>query len=124
MKSMKYLLPLYLLVLVLTGCNKDQRISRKIDGDWEAIVFMGSTPDPDEKIIFSFDKDKNGEGKGTIELKDNWGTEVYGIKYFIKNDYLTIIADEDPLVYTITSLDRKTIKLTDSYGDATILEKD
>lgn len=124
MKSKKYFLFALLGLLLLTACNKDQRISRKIDGDWEAIVFMGSTPDPDEKIIFSFDKDKNGEGKGTIELKDNWGTEVYGINYFVKNDYLTIIADEDPVVYTITSMDRKTIKLTDSYGDATILEKD
>lgn len=120
---MKYFLTIILLSVLLTACNKDQRTSRKIDGEWEATVFMGSVPDPDEHMIFTFDKDKNGEGKGTIELKDNWGTEVYGMKYYIKNDYLTIIADEDPIVFTITSFERKKIKLTDTYGDATILEK-
>lgn len=124
MKSMNYFLPALFIVLLLTACNKDQRTSRRIDGDWTASVFMGSVMNPGEEVNFSFDKDEKGEGKGLIEVKDNWGTEVYAMKYYIKNDYLTIIVDEDPLVFTINSLDRKKIKLTDTYGDATVLEKD
>ena len=85
---------------------------------------MGSVINQGEEVNFSFDKDEKGEGKGLIEVKDNWGTEIYAMKYYIKNDYLTIIVDEDPMVFTINSLDRKKIKLTDTYGDATILEKD
>jgi hypothetical protein len=46
------------------------------------------------------------------------------VEYFIKNDYLTMIIDQDAVVFTINDISRKRITLTDNYGDATILEKD
>ncbi|ASS49450.1 MAG: hypothetical protein A3D31_02980 [Candidatus Fluviicola riflensis] len=121
---MRSILAIFLTLFFVTACSKDQRISRKIDGDWKATVFMGSNLDPDEEIRFTFNKDRNGEGTGTMVYTD-WGMdEVYGVKYFIKNDYLTMIVDQDAVVFTINDITRKKITLTDNYGDATILEKD
>ena len=121
---MRSFLTIFAIILLVTACSKDQRISRKIDGDWKAIVFMGSNPDPDEEIKFTFNKDSEGEGTGTMVYSDWGSTDVYGVKYFIKNDYLTMVVDQDAVVFTINEITRKKITLTDSYGDATILEKD
>ena len=121
---MRTILTILISLFILSGCNKDQRNNRKIDGRWKATVFLGSNLDPDEEIIFTFNKDNNGEGTGTMVFTD-WGSkEVYGVEYFIKNDYLTMIVDQDAIVFTIDELTRKKIMLTDNYGDATILEKD
>ncbi|MES2555634.1 MAG: hypothetical protein V4604_05755 [Bacteroidota bacterium] len=121
---MRTILTILTALILVTACSKDQRINRKIDGDWKATVFMGSNPDPDEVVKFTFNKDTKGEGTGTMVYTD-WGQdEVYGVKYFIKNDYLTMIVDQEAIVFTINDITRKKITLTDNYGDATILEKD
>lgn len=121
---MRSILTILTALFFITACSKDQRINRKIDGDWKATVFMGTNLDPDEEIRFTFNKDSKGEGTGTMVYSD-WNTkDVYGVEYFIKNDYLTMIIDQDAVVFTINDITRKKITLTDNYGDATILEKD
>lgn len=119
----RILIPTLLLLLIVTGCNKDQRSNRKIDGDWTASTFMGTSVNQGESYVFSFDKDKNGEGKGTIKVTDTFGSEVYVMTYFIKNDHLTLIVEEDPIVFTINTLEKEELIMTDSYGDKTVLEK-
>lgn len=121
---MKQLLLFSLLVFIIASCSKDQRNNRRIDGDWHATIFMGENPATfNEAYYFTFDRDKKGEGTGTIEWVDGNFSEVYGLKYFIKNDYLSMIVDGESLIFTIRSISRKKIELTDAYGDATVLEK-
>ena len=119
----KILLPIILLLVIVTGCSKDQRSNRKIDGEWTASTLNGEAVVQGESYVFSFDKDKDGEGKGTIKYTSPFGSEVYVMTYFVKNDHLTLIVEEDPIVYTINTLEKDQMIITDSYGDKTVLEK-
>jgi hypothetical protein len=111
-------------ILILASCSKDQRNNRRIDGEWHATIFMGEDPEVfNEAYYFTFNHDKKGEGTGTVEWVDGSFSEVYGMKYFLKNDYLSMIIDGESLIFTIKSLSRKKIELTDAEGEATVLEK-
>jgi len=110
-------------LLVITSCNKEQRTNRKLDGSWNATIFQGDTPNSNESYTFTFNKDKDGEGTGTIKLVDGVFTDVYGMQYFLKNDRLTLIVDQDALVFNISSMTNKKVTMIDTYGETTILEK-
>ncbi len=112
-----------IVLIILTSCSKEQRTNRKLDGEWNATVFMGYTPNSDESYTFTFNKDKDGEGTGTVKEVDGFYTDVYGMQYFIKNDRLTMIIDQDALVFTISSMTNQKITLIDTYDETTILEK-
>jgi hypothetical protein len=85
---------------------------------------MGEDPDVfGETYLFTFNRDTRGEGTGTLEWQDGSFTQVYGIRYFIKNDNLCMVVDGESIAFTIGDMSRKKITLTDAEGETTILEK-
>lgn len=113
-----------LLVIVLAACRKDNVISRKIDGTWNVEMLYGTVPNASDEVTFTFHNHRDGEGNGVMTIKSGNTSSTFGLSYFVKNNKLTLIIEEDPVVFSIASRTRKELKLVDSYGDVTLLRKD
>ena len=73
---MKYALTFILLVLLLTGCNRDARLSRKVVGTWQADSSMTEVFKGDGSFLFS-------------QWHSNQTNDFSG-KWQIKNGFLTL----------------------------------
>lgn len=114
------------LVVLLFSCSKDRRTSRKMDGTWEAVVYNGYAPGQGESYHFTFNNEEKGQGTGVAHfVHEQMGFDnVYAIEYFVKEGKIVIIINNNPTVYTIVEQTRRKLKLLDTHGDSTILEKD
>lgn len=98
MKNIKTLLSVTLLfVLVVTGCNKNQKVVRQLDGEWKVteVRYNNTVQDIDEgSFIYVFEKCrvKNEDCSGSYKITDpSKGTFTYPFTYSIKEDGTKII---------------------------------
>jgi hypothetical protein len=116
----------FLLVAVLiSSCSKEDRINRKLDGEWKVTSISGESFNPGEAIYITFEKDGK-EGKGSIQYVEETKNETNSFTYTLSDDQLTIIVsdgtDVDTEVLTINTYESKKIEMTDSDNDKLILE--
>lgn len=117
-------LSLILLLLLLASCSKEQRINRKLDGEWVATTYFGTAPSSHEEYFFHLSKDTKDTGDGFLRISEGSSKTTLGISYYMVDDDITMIIDSDAYSFTIKSYSRRKIELVDTYGLVTILEKD
>ena len=70
---MKYALTFVLLVLLLTGCNRDARLSRKVVGTWQAGSSMTEVFKDDGSFLFSqWHSNQTNAFSGTWQVKNGF----------------------------------------------------
>ncbi len=111
------------LLLGIVACQKDNRVSRKLDGTWTAEILFNDVPQNNESATFSFNDNGKGEGTGSYVVVNGAEQQVIGIEYFIKNNRLTILFDQQPMVFEIVEQSNRELKLMDTQGGVTLLKK-
>ncbi len=111
------------LLLGIVACQKDSRVSRKLDGTWTAEILFNDVPQNNESATFTFNDNGKGEGTGSYVLVNGAEQQVIGIEYFIKNNHMTIIFDQSPVVFDIVDQSNRELKLMDTQGGVTLLKK-
>lgn len=110
---------------MLLACSKENKVNRKLDGDWISEVFFGSLPHSNENFRFHLDKNKQGRGTGYLSIEEGNSQDTYGISYFLNGeDRLAMEINSEAYIFQIRSYSRKRIELLDQYDQVTILIKD
>lgn len=127
MMTMKKLAFLAVIALIFVACSKEQRQSRKMDGDWSLTTYNGSGLESGESETLSFSKDKKGEGTGSYTYTYDGESYTFKFDYKIIDENLTISTTEDGFTYSeimsIKDLSKKELTLQDSDGDISVYEK-
>ncbi|MBU2018111.1 MAG: lipocalin family protein [Bacteroidetes bacterium] len=124
---MKKLAFLAVVALLFVACSKEQRQSRKMDGDWQLETYDGQAPASGESESISFSKEKNGAGEGTFTSTNDGQSYSQKFTYQIVDDKITIAINEDGFSYgvilTIKELKRKDLTLVDPEGKISVYSK-
>ncbi len=129
-----------ILFVSLTACNKDQRTSRQLDGEWNMLTYYDEPVVAPEKGILTLIKGKNGTGEGsfiyTISYDNNGTTETEtyadAIGYTIRDGRMTISPKGSLFsssygylqdAFTIQDATKTRMVLIVSFGKSTVFEK-
>lgn len=85
---MKKVLLFGLLFVLGYSCNKDQQTSKKMDGNWKVYSIEGYLYE--DLAVFTFEKEKDGEGTGSLRIKDDSSDVTLLLTYQVDGQNLKI----------------------------------
>jgi hypothetical protein len=104
-------------VLVASSCSKERKINKRLDGTWSATTLDNEALTSTESVDFTFTKDENDNGTGSMSIKDGEFSFAATFSYTLVEDKLDMIVDffgeKDTLMYTVTKYDKTDLELTD-----------
>lgn len=120
---MKKLAFIALIALLSVSCSKEQRINRKIDGEWKLKMYNGGGVSDGLIETYTFSKDKKGKGIGVYKYVYGNTNSSIPFDYYITNDDISLKYDQGSSVYTVELKDKNNLMLTDSKGNLSEFEK-
>lgn len=108
-------------LLLATSCSKEAKLNRKIDGDWNVTTVDGTAVASNEKMTFSFNKDKKDNGKVVLtDVQDGVSISANGT-YTLTDDkiinmVITFLGENETWMYTVEDYSKKSMKLKDEDG--------
>ena len=100
-------------VTVFTSCNKDQKISKQLDGEWNATMVDDKAVTAGD-VVAKFVPDADGKGTITVTIK-GLVSPMSGT-YAIKDEKITSVIGNETETSTITEHSSKVFKTTADDG--------
>lgn len=125
---MKKLLFVFVAVaFILASCSKENKLNRRLDGDWNVVSYGTETIPSGSSIVLSFSKDKKGLGTYVVTMNFDGDISTETGKYELeKDEKITMTSNESgstPDVFTITEYSKTDLKLKDSDNEELVLKK-
>jgi hypothetical protein len=97
--------------LLMVSCSKEQRQSKKLDGNWEINTINGQDPGDDYKETVEFSASKKGIGSGTITYDTPNFSGPVPFTYTVIDERLEVVEPGIILDFAIQKLDETDLEL-------------
>lgn len=114
----KVLLSIFVIAVFAVSCSKENKLNRRLDGEWNVTTLGGTALPSGSSMTFKFEKDKKGKGSYTSVFSDGTTTETTTGTYDLEEDTKIYTTDSDGEKDTlvVVSYDKTSLKLTDVAG--------